>query len=66
MPAVNCYTVLPSGDAAAPVELVREMETISRRAPIPCSAVAACRRETLAKANSDFEVSGTPSFSITP
>ncbi len=66
MPAVNCYIVFPSGDAASPVEHVREIETISRRAPIPCSAVAACKRETLAKANNDFDVSGTPSFSITP
>ena len=52
--------------AASSSEGSREMETISRRAPMPSSAVAACRSETLAKANSESVVSGRPSFSRTP
>lgn len=54
------------GVAAIPVVEVREMETISKRAPIPSSAVAVCSSETLAKANRELGVSGTPSLSRMP
>lgn len=56
----------PMAASAIPVSAVREIDTISRRAPIPWSAVAVCKREILAKANNDSGVSTAPSLSKIP